>query len=168
MHLHNWCVWENQFIFIFCKNTAIEYLSVKHQTGRYNLCFYKAICFTHTKAYCLSNITTTQQNYIYTYNKAVFIQDSYTVITMIFPLETVRVRFFFTECLSPGKSISAEINCLKEKERVVATLFTVQYSTVLQKYYKALSHCNQSQSIILMKSQRKTKNICHPICATET
>lgn len=119
-----------------------QHLSVKHQTGRYNLCFYKAVCFTHTKAYCPPNITTTQQNYIYTYNKAVFIQDSYTVITMIFPLEMVRACFLFTECLSPGKSISAEIYCLQEKERVVATVFTVQYSTVLKKYYKALSCWN--------------------------
>lgn len=44
------------------------------------------------------------------------------------------------------------------KERVIATLFTIEYSAVLQtSYYKALSHWNQSQSITLIKKKKKSK-----------
>lgn len=59
------------------------------------------------------------------------------------------------------------------KERVIATLFTIQYSAVLQtSYYKALSHWNQSQSITLIKKKKKAKEklnkkICHQTRATE-
>lgn len=139
------------YVFIFCKNRANKHLSVKHQTGTAISVFIR-LYVSSTPKYCPSNIKTTQQNYIYTYNKAVFVQGSYTVITMMFPLGTA--QNIFPQNIQGTSSLLKSTVC--RKERVIATLFTIQCSAVLQTYYyKALSHRNQSQNIALNKKKKK-------------
>lgn len=82
---------------------------------------------------------------------------------MMFPLGTA--QNIFPQNIQGNSSLLKSTVC--RKERVIATLFTIQCSAVLQTYYyKALSHWNQSQNIALNK--KKKKKICHQIRATET
>lgn len=82
----------------------------------------------------------------------------------MFPLGTA--QNIFPQNIQGNSSLLKSTVC--RKERVIATLFTIQCSAVLQTYYyKALSHWNQSQNIALNKRKKK-KKICHQIRATET
>lgn len=72
---------------------------------------------------------------------------------MMFPLGTA--QNIFPQNIQGTSSLLKSTVC--RKERVIATLFTIQCSAVLQTYYyKALSHRNQSQNIALNKKKKKS------------
>lgn len=78
----------------------------------------------------------------------------------MFPLGTA--QNIFPQNIQGNSSLLKSTVC--RKERVIATLFTIQCSAVLQTYYyKALSHWNQSQNIALNKKKKK-KNLSSNTC----